>query len=168
MSGKATSIIDAVSVGVGRAASWLTLLMVGVTLAIVVMRYVFGTGLIWMQESLTWMHAAVFMLGAAYTLQADEHVRIDIFYRTMSDRYRAWVNFLGVLFFIFPLFGYLMYESFGYVSGSWTIGEISRDAGGLPYPAIPLLKSSLLLMPIALAMQGVALALRSLHTLRAG
>ena len=91
-----SKFLDAVSIKVGHGVSWLTLLMVLVTFVIVVMRYVFDTGLIWLQESLTWMHAAVFMLGAAYTLQQEEHVRVDIFYREMSDRRRAWVNLLGV------------------------------------------------------------------------
>jgi len=167
MSGSIGSRIDAVNAAVGRLAAWLTLLMVVVTLAIVVMRYLFGTGLIWMQESLTWMHASVFMLGAAYTLQADEHVRIDIFYRRMTDVRRAWVNLLGVVIFILPFCGYLLFESFDYVLVSFRIGEISRDAGGLPYPAIPLFKSLLLLMPVTVGLQGLSLMLQSIRTLRA-
>ena len=69
---------------IGSGASWLTLFMVIVTFVIVVMRYVFDAGLIWLQESVIWMHAVVFMLGAAYTLEQEEHVRVDVFYRTMS------------------------------------------------------------------------------------
>jgi len=164
--GGASRTIDAISIGIGRATAWLTLSMVILTLAIVVMRYAFGTGLIWMQESLAWMHGAVFMLGAAYTLQADQHVRVDIFYRSMSDSRRAWINLFGVLLFVFPICAYLVIESFGYVSSSWSIGEISRDAGGLPYPAIPLLKSLLLLMPLTVSLQGLSLLLQSLRTIR--
>ena len=164
--GGASRTIDAISIGIGRATAWLTLFMVILTLAIVVMRYALGTGLIWMQESLAWMHGAVFMLGAAYTLQADQHVRVDIFYRNMSDSRRAWINLFGVLLFVFPLCVYLFIESFGYVSISWSIGEISRDAGGLPYPAIPLLKSLLLLMPLTVSLQGLSLLLQSLCTIR--
>jgi TRAP-type mannitol/chloroaromatic compound transport system permease small subunit len=84
-----SGFLDAISIKVGHATSWLTLLMVFVTFVIVVMRYVFGAGLIWLQESVTWMHAVVFMLGAAYTLQQEQHVRVDIFYRKMSFRCAA-------------------------------------------------------------------------------
>jgi TRAP-type mannitol/chloroaromatic compound transport system permease small subunit len=158
--------LDAVSIKIGHAASWLTFLMVLVTFVIVVMRYVFDTGLIWLQESLTWMHAMVFMLGAAYTLQQDEHVRVDIFYREMSDKQRAWVNLLGVLIFIFPVCGFFVYESVDYVAASWSIREVSRNSGGLPYPFVPLLKSVLVIMPIAVTLQGLSMLLRSAHVIR--
>ena len=158
--------LDAVSIKVGHAVSWLTLLMVLVTFVIVVMRYVFGAGLIWLQESLTWMHAAVFMLGAAYTLQQEQHVRVDIFYRKMSEGQQAWVNLLGVLVFIFPMCALFIYESIDYVAVSWSIGEVSRNSGGLPYPFVPLLKSILIIMPIAIALQGISLLLRSAHVIR--
>lgn len=168
MSASPDSLIDRISITTGHAAAWLTLAMVLVTVLVVVLRYVFDTGAIWMQESLTWMHAAVFMLGAAYTLQDDGHVRVDIFYREMSEPHKAWVNLLGVLIFLFPLCGFFIYESFNYVLAAWKIGEISRDAGGLPYPAIPLLKSILVVMPAAVMLQGVSMVLRSLQTIRAG
>jgi TRAP-type mannitol/chloroaromatic compound transport system permease small subunit len=158
--------IDRLSIATGRLAAWLTLAMVILTFVIVVMRYVFDTGLIWLQESVTWMHAVVFMLGAAYTLQKEEHVRVDIFYREMSEARRAWVNLLGVIIFIFPLCGFLFFAGFEYVQASWSIGETSREAGGLPYPFVPLLKSALLVMPIAVSLQGLSLALKSLAVLR--
>jgi len=161
-----SSFLDAVSIKVGHATSWLTLLMVLVTFVIVVMRYVFGTGLIWLQESVTWMHAVVFMLGAAYTLQQEQHVRVDIFYRKMTDKQRACVNLLGVLVFIFPLCGFFVYTSIDYVAGAWSVREVSRNSGGLPYPFVPLLKSALLIMPVALALQGLSLLLRSAQTIR--
>ena len=152
---------------IGRAAAWLTLAMVLVTFLIVVMRYVFDSGFIWLQESLVWMHAAVFMLGAAYTLQMEEHVRVDIFYRDMSERRRAWVNFLGVMLFVFPLCIFFVLTALSYAGASWRLHEISLNAGGLPYPAIPLLKTVLIVMPVAVALQGLSLLLRSLRTIRA-
>lgn len=160
------SILDSVSRRTGRAAAWLTLTMVVLTVIIVVMRYAFDAGFIWLQEALVWLHGAVFMLGAAYTLQQDEHVRVDIFYRRMSARGRAWVNALGVLLFLLPISGFLLFESFDYVRAAWRLKEVSRDSGGLPYPAIPLLKSFLLLMPMAVALQGLSILLRALRTLR--
>ena len=154
--------LDRISIATGRAASWLTLAMVLVTFVIVVLRYVFDVGLIWLQESLTWLHAVVFMLGAAYTLQRDEHVRVDIFYRDMSERRRAWVNLLGTLFFIFPMCAFFVWAAWDYVAVSWSIGEVSRNAGGLPFPLIPLLKTVLIVMPPAVALQGVSLLTRSI------
>ena len=158
--------IDKISQATGRAAAWLTLAMVIVSFVIVIIRYVFDSGFIWLQESLTWMHAAVFMLGAAYTLQRDEHVRVDIFYREMSMKRRAIVNLFGVLFFIFPLCAFFIIEGLDYVGASWSIKEVSRNAGGLPFPFVPLLKSALLFMPFAVALQGLSMALRSVSDLR--
>ena len=160
------NLLDRFSATTGRAASWLTLCMVLVTFVVVVMRYVFDAGLIWIQESVVWMHAVVFMLGAAYTLQEEEHVRVDIFYRDMSARRRAWVDLLGVLVFLLPLCAFLGWKSLDFVIQSWAIGETSREPGGLPYPFIPLQKSVILLMPVAVALQGLSLFLKSLRTLR--
>ena len=160
------SAIDRISISIGRATAWLTLGMVLMTFLIVVLRKVFDSGFIWMQESLVWMHAAVFMLGAAYTLQMEEHVRVDIFYRDMSEQRRAWVDFLGVLLFVFPLCVFFVIAAFGYVSASWGLHEVSLNAGGLPYPAIPLLKTILIVMPVAVALQGLSLLLRALQIIR--
>ena len=160
------SALDAVSNSLGRAMSWLTLLMVLVTFVIVVLRYVFGTGLIWLQESLSWMHAVVFMLGASYTLQQDEHVRVDIFYQKMSDRHRAWVNLLGVLIFIFPMCIFFVYSSLDYVAAAWSIREVSRNSGGLPYPFVPVLKSVLVIMPLTVGLQGLSMLLRAAQVIR--
>ena len=74
--------------------------MVLVTFVVVVMRYVFDAGLIWLQESVVWMHAFVFMMGAAYTLQQENHVRVDIFYQEMSASRKAWIDLLGVAVFL--------------------------------------------------------------------
>lgn len=151
---------------IGKATSWLTLFMVLVTFAVVVMRYVFDVGFIWLQESVVWMHALVFMLGSAYTLQQEEHVRVDIFYRAMPERRRAIVDILGVLVFLLPLCAFLAWKSFDFVAVSWKLQEASRESGGLPYPLLPLLKTSLLIMPLAVGLQGVALLLRSVAHLR--
>ncbi len=151
----------------GRITSWLTLVMVIVTVVIVVMRYVFDAGAVWLQESVVWMHAVVFMVGAAYTLQQDEHVRVDIFYREMGKRRRAWVDLLGTLLFLLPVCAFLGYKSWDFVAVSWQLGESSREPGGMPYPFVPLLKSVLLVMPLLLGVQGVALLIRSLRVIRA-
>lgn len=140
--------------------------MVVVTFLIVIMRYIFDSGFIWLQESLVWMHGVVFMLGAAYTLQMEEHVRVDIFYRDMSEQRRAWVNFLGIILFVWPLCVFFIVTALSYAGASWSLHEVSLNAGGLPYPAIPLLKTVLIIMPVAVALQGLSLLLRSLQTIR--
>lgn len=158
--------LDRISILSGRIASWLTLFMLIVTFVVVVMRYVFDAGAIWLQESVVWMHAVVFMVGAAYTLQQDEHVRVDIFYRSMTERRRAWVDLLGTLFFLLPVCAFLGYKAWDFVAVSWQLGEASREPGGMPYPFVPLLKSVLLLMPLLLALQGISMLVRALRTLR--
>jgi TRAP-type mannitol/chloroaromatic compound transport system permease small subunit len=149
----------------GRVVSWLTLGLALVGFLIVVLRYAFDTGFIWMQESLTWMHALVFMIGAAYTLKHDEHVRVDVVYRGLPVRRRALIDLTGTLLFLLPFCLYVLYESLPYVEGSWRIAERSREAGGLP--ALYLLKAVMPVMAVLLAIQGVAVVLRSLATLRA-
>ncbi len=148
----------------GRAISWATLLMVLITFAVVLLRYLLDTGWIAMQESITYLHALVFMLGAAYTLKHQGHVRVDIFYRKFSDRGRAWVNLLGTLLLLFPLMGFILWIGWEYVLESWKVLEGSREAGGLP--GVFLLKTLLLLLPLSMMLQGLALVLRSLAVLR--
>ena len=146
--------------------SWLTLVMVVVTFVIVVMRYAFDAGLIWLQETVIWLHAAVFMLGAAYTLKHDEHVRVDVFYRTSSAKHKAWVDLAGVLLFLLPVCGFLMVKSWDFAAVSWSIKEASRESGGLPYPLIPLAKTILVAMPAAVGLQGISIILKSFRTIR--
>ncbi len=140
--------------------------MVLVTFVVVVLRYVFDVGLIWLQESVVWMHGFVFMVGAAYTLQQEEHVRVDIFYREMSPKRKAWVDLIGVAVFLLPLCALLGWKAFDYVAMSWQLQEASRESGGLPYPLIPLLKSILVVMPVMVGLQGIALLSRSVRTIR--
>ena len=141
--------------------------MVLVTFVVVVMRYVFDAGFIWLQESVVWMHAFVFMMGAAYTLQQENHVRVDIFYQEMSAGRKAWIDLLGVAVFLLPLCVLLAWKSFDFVAMSWRLQEASRESGGLPYPMIPLLKCVLVIMPITVGLQGVAILLRCVRTIRA-
>ncbi len=159
-------MLDRFSSLLGKASAWLTLFMVLVTFVVVVLRYVFDAGLIWLQESVVWMHGFVFMVGAAYTLQQEEHVRVDIFYREMSPNRRAWVDLIGVAVFLLPLCALLGWKAFDYVAVSWQLQEASRESGGLPYPLIPLLKSILVVMPLMVGLQGIALLSRCVRTIR--
>ncbi|MEM9058087.1 MAG: TRAP transporter small permease subunit [Pseudomonadota bacterium] len=157
--------IDRFSQRVGHAVSWLTLAMVLVTGVVVVLRYFFQSGWIWLQELITWMHAMVFLLGAAYTLSVDEHVRVDVLYRQMSARSQALVNLLGTVLLLFPTCGFVLWAGWDYVVSAWQVKEASREAGGLPYPFVPLLKSAMLALGALLIVQGLGLLLRSVLTL---
>lgn len=151
-----SSLLRAFAELTGRLIAWVMLPMVIVTFVIVILRYVFDLGWIWMQESVLWMHAAVFMLAAAYTLNRDEHVRVDIFYRKIDSRRRAMVDVAGSLLLLLPMMIFLIYVSFDYVATSWRIAEGSREAGGLPYPAVPLLKSLIPVSAGLLVLQAIA------------
>lgn len=154
------SILEALNERVGRGIAWLTLFMVIVTFAVVVLRYLFDYGSIALQESVTYMHAAVFMLGAAYTLKHEGHVRVDIFYARMGVRGKAVVDILGTLFLLIPVSLFILWSSWDYVSTSWSVTEGSREAGGLAY--LYLLKTLMLIMPVLLLVQGIVIVLRSL------
>ncbi len=145
---------------IGKTISWLTLLMVLTTFLVVVFRYAFDIGWIALQESVSYMHAMVFMLGAAYTLKHDKHVRVDIFYQECSKRNKAWIDCLGTLFLLMPVTGFIIWSSWEYVTNSWAIQEGSRNSGGLP--GVYLLKTSILLMAALLFLQSIALFLQNL------
>jgi TRAP-type mannitol/chloroaromatic compound transport system permease small subunit len=151
--------LDRIAEVTGRTIAWLTLGMVLITFAIVVLRYGLQIGSIALQESVTYLHAIVFMLGAAYTLKHDSHVRVDIFYQKASPRTRAWTNLLGTLFLLFPTCIFIFVSSLDYVASSWAIQEGSREAGGLD--GVFLLKTLIPVMAILLLLQGCALALHS-------
>jgi len=144
---------------IGRYVSWLTLAMVIVTFFIVVMRYVFSLNWIGLQESVAYMHAMVFMLGAAYTLKHDGHVRVDIFYVKASKRTRAWVDLLGSLILLIPMMGFIFLVSWGYVTESWKLLEESPETGGLPF--VYILKSNILALGALMILQGLAQAIHN-------
>lgn len=155
--------LRAFNVWVGHTVSWLTLAMVLVTFTIVLLRYGFDLGWIWLQETVTVMHALVFMLAAAYTLADDEHVRVDIVYNRMTKRARAWVNCLGVLFLLVPFCLLILITGWDYVVSAWAVQEGSPQAGGLP--GVYLLKTIILVMPTLLLLQGLSTLLQQLPLL---
>jgi len=152
--------LDCFSEWTGRSIAWLTLLMVLGTFAVVVMRYVFNQGNTALQESIIYMHSFVFLLGAAYTLKHDGHVRVDIIYRPMGEKGKAWINLIGTLCLLLPVCIFLFWISWEYVATSWSLKEASQEAGGLAYRYV--LKTALLVMPALMILQGIAELLRSL------
>ncbi|ARN73926.1 TRAP transporter small permease subunit [Oceanicoccus sagamiensis] len=152
-------LIDQLSELTGRMLAWLSLLMMVLLCAVVVLRYVFEVGSISLQEAVTYLHASIFMLGAAYTLKQDGHVRVDIFYRNFSARGKAWINSLGGIIFLLPLCAYIFFISWDFVVQSWDIREVSTEPGGIP--AVFLLKTLIPIMAINLGLQALAEILRS-------
>ena len=157
-----------VSEWTGRIIAWVVLPMVVIQFVIVILRYVFDLGWIWMQEGVLWMHAAVFMLAAAYTLYHDEHVRVDIFYRKLGRRGRTLVDIGGNLLLLLPMMAFLVIVSLDYVAVSWSIREGSREAGGLPFPFVPLLKSLIPLTAGLVMLQGIGNLIADICRLRDG
>src|SRR5690625_2461602 len=128
-----TRLIDAFTEITGRVLSWLTLLMMVLVCAVIASRLLELGYAIALQESVTYFHAAVFLLGAAYTLKHNGHVRVDVFYDRYGPRTRAVVNLAGTLLFLLPLCVVIWWLSWDYVMNSWAIRERSRESGGLPW-----------------------------------
>ncbi|HKJ10477.1 MAG TPA: TRAP transporter small permease subunit [Gammaproteobacteria bacterium] len=158
-----TRALDGLAEWTGRAISWLTLLLVLDTFAVVVLRYLFSVGWIAMQESMTYLHAFVFLLGAAYTLRHDGHVRVDIVYRDLGPRARAWLDLLGTFVFLVPVCAFILWSSWGYVASSWALHEGSEEAGGLPL--VYILKTAIPVMAVLMLIQGLSQTLHCVLTI---
>jgi TRAP-type mannitol/chloroaromatic compound transport system permease small subunit len=156
--------IDRFTTAIGRAASWLALAVVLLQFALVVARYVFALGSIWLSEAVIYLHATLFMLAAAWTLRAEGHVRVDIFYAHAGKRARAFVDLVGALLLLLPFMLVLLWLSVPYVQRSWAIFERSQEASGLPF--VYLLKTVIPVFAALMALQGVSQAIHALATLR--
>lgn len=151
--------IDRLTASIGRGAAWCALFIVLVEVAVVLMRYVLGIGSIWLQESVIYGHAALFMLAAAWTLGVNRHVRVDIFYAAAPPRRKALIDLIGTLVFLFPFCLALLWLSLPYVGRSFAILERSREASGLPLVFV--LKALIPLFAGLLALQGIAQLIRA-------
>jgi TRAP-type mannitol/chloroaromatic compound transport system permease small subunit len=156
--------IDRLNAAIGRTVAWLCLLVVLVQFAVVLMRYMFGLGSIWLTETIIYGHATLFMLAAAWTLRQGGHVRVDVFYADAGPRRRALVDLGGALLLLLPFMLVLLYFSLPYVARSWSILETSRETSGLP--AVFLLKTLIPLFAALMALQGISQAIRAASVLR--
>ena len=143
----------------GKSIAWLTLFMVLFSVVNVLASWLFNISWIWLRESVTWMHGANFLLAAAYTLNCQAHVRVDIFYAKMNQKKQALVDFVGTLLLLLPTSIFIAWASWPAFYLSWRVGEISSEAGGLP--AIYLLKGLLLLMPLLLILEAINQLIKS-------
>ena len=147
----------------GRTVSWLSLALVLVTFIVVVLRYVFDSGSIALQEVTSYLHATIFLVGMAYTMQKEAHVRVDIFYTRCSRKTKAWIDLFGALFLLLPFMIFISWVSWSYITDSWSVLEGSREAGGLP--AVFLLKSLILVMTFLLSLQALTQIFRNIETI---
>ena len=155
---KLADAIDALNTGVARLVRWLALFMVLVQFAIVVGRYAFGVNSIAAQESVLYMHATLFMLGAGYTLLVDKHVRVDVFYAKVRPETRRRIDMFGHLFLLLPSMAALLYWSWPSVRNSWKILEGPLSVGGIE--AVFLMKSLIPAFCILVMLQSVSLLIR--------
>ncbi len=158
--------IDRLSRGIGRAVVWLLPAIVFLQFALVLARYLFGLGSIWLSETVIYAHATLFLMAAAWTLQAGAHVRVDIFYAEASPRARAIIDLIGALVLLLPFALVLLWLSWPYAARSWAIFERSQEASGLPL--VFALKTLIPLFAVLMALQGLAQAIRAAALLRSG
>lgn len=163
---KYVRFIDSINEYIGRFASWLVLGCVLTCFLVVLLRYVWNTGFVWMQELYVWQHALVFMLGAGYTLLHERHVRVDVFYSKLSPRGQAWVNLGGTLIFLWPWLIIVTYYGWPFIKSSWQLLEASPQSGGLS--GYFLLKTVIYVFCGLLWLQSLAGIFRSLLLLIAG
>jgi TRAP-type mannitol/chloroaromatic compound transport system permease small subunit len=156
--------IERLNTAIGRAAAWLVLVVVVLQFALVLARYLFGLGSIWLAETVIYAHATLFLLAAAWTLHAGGHVRVDIFYADASPRTKAAIDLIGALLLLMPFALVLLWLSWPYIARSWAIFERSQEASGLPL--VFALKTLILVFAVMLALQGLAQAIRAVQALR--
>ncbi len=155
--------IDTLNEWVGRGVAWVTLLLVLVVFVDVVMRYLFATSYVFTQELEWHLFAFIFLVGAGYTLLYDGHVRVDIIYQRLGPKGRAWVNLIGVIFFLIPGCFMIIETSLTFVYNSLSVMEGSPDPGGIPARFI--IKSAIPVGFTLLLLQGISLGLKSFLTL---
>jgi TRAP-type mannitol/chloroaromatic compound transport system permease small subunit len=156
--------IDRLGAATGKVAAWCVVAMVSVQFAIILMRFVFGAGSLWLQESMSYFHTALILFAAAWTLKDDGHVRVDVFYANAAPRAKAWIDLAGALLLLMPFMIAVIWLSMPYVIRGWRTLEGSREMSGLPL--VFLLKTAIPVFAVLMLLQGVSQALRSLLFLR--
>ncbi len=158
-----TQLIDNLNEKIGYVTSWLTNIMVIVVCYDVFTRYVLKKSSVAVQELEWHLFAVIFLIGAAYTLKHDKHVRVDILYARFSPRVKAYINLFGSLIFLIPFVVLIIWTSKEYVANSYTVREISPDPGGLP--ARYVLKGCIPLGAFFLLLQGISMVFKSILTI---
>ncbi|MBF0241380.1 MAG: TRAP transporter small permease subunit [Desulfamplus sp.] len=153
-------IMDAFSEKIGVVVSWLSTALVISVFYDVIMRYVFKNGSIAIQELQWHIFSVIFLLGAAYTLKQNGHVRVDILYIKFSKKTKAWIDFLCTFIFLIPFCIVIIYSTKMFIMGSWAVREISPDPGGLPFRYV--LKAMIPVGFVLLILQGISEGFKNL------
>ena len=157
------SLICSVNLFIGRTFAWLSLAIVVVCFTVVVQRYLFSVSYLWMQDLYIWLNGAMFTAVAGFALLRDDHVRVDIFYRPARARTRALADLIGVFLFLLP-FTWVVYQySMPFVVRAWSYREASANVGGMP--GLFILKTFIVAFAALIALQGLAMAIRSILVL---
>jgi len=156
--------IDKLNDKIGNWVSWLTALLTLVVCFDVFVRYFLRESSVGFQEFEWHLFANIFLLSAAYTLKIDQHVRVDVIYTRLSDKKKAYVDFFGSLIFLIPFCVVLIMASKNFVINSFSMGETSPDAGGLP--ARYILKAVIPLSIFLMLLQGISLTFKSFLTIK--
>ncbi len=154
------ALICAVNLIVGKTFAWLALAIVCVCFTVVVQRYLFATSYVWMQDLYIWLNGAMFTAVAGFALLRDDHVRVDIFYRPAKIKTRATADLIGVILFLFPFTWIVYIYSMPFVQRAWSYQEASANVGGMP--GLYILKSFVIVFAALIALQGVAMIIRSI------
>lgn len=153
-------LIDKLNDWIGKTVSWLSLILVLVIVVDVALRYIFSITSAASFELEWHLFAVIFLLGAAYTLQQDKHVRVDVFYHRFSEKGKAWVNLMGSVVLLLPFCAVAFWESLSFVESSYAFRETSPDPGGLP--ARYLIKAAIPVGFFLLGLQAISECLRSM------
>ncbi|MDA9332727.1 TRAP transporter small permease subunit [Saprospiraceae bacterium] len=157
------TIIESIIRWIGEKSSYINVLLVMIICIDVFMRYILNTTQTWVIELEWHLFALIFLLGASYTLQGDQHVRVDLFYADRSNKSKAWINLAGTLLFLVPWCLILINSSFNYATNSWMMNEGSPNPGGLP--ARYIIKYCMTFGFVLLLLQGIAVIYRSVQTI---
>ncbi|WP_118133482.1 TRAP transporter small permease subunit [Oceanicella sp. SM1341] len=148
---------------VGSVFAWLSLGIVVVCFAVVVQRYLFSTSYVWMQDLYIWLNGAMFTAVAGFALMRDDHVRVDVFYRKAPIRRKAAIDLFGVIVFLLPYCYVVAFYAWPFVARAWRYGEGSANYGGMP--GLYVLKAFIIAFAALVALQGLAMAGRSILVL---
>lgn len=161
---KFVDLIDRTNDMIGKAMGWVMAALVALVTFDVVSRYLFNTGWVVVQELEWWLFSIIFLMAAGYTFLYRDHVRVDIIYSRLPNKWKHAVDIFGALFFLFPMCALVIISSYRFIAASWRLGEVSPDPGGLP--ALYLLKAVIPLGFFFLALQGVSELYKSIQKIR--
>lgn len=158
-------IIDRITTFIGKSFSFLTLVTVVIMFFSVVQRYFFDYSAVWQQELINYSHAICFMTVSGYALMKDAHVRVDILYTRFSHHTKAYIEIVGTLMLLIPFALAILLLSVDFIASSWKIGEISREANGLPY--VYILKTFIAVFATTLMLQSISIISKNVSSLLA-